>query len=301
MRILLNAAIAAAIMPAGHIVVADDRHVSYLDRTRLFPDIDYSVKVDAATQSSDASNNHQSHDGKVYGKASVFPAFIRKMQQATGRIVNLPDGYSFHDHDVQTLYLTESSVRHTDVRVEGRTPLEDSDESLTAFYVQESTADAYFETDDDELCIPYVEGSAIFFNGGLPHQSIVKSGAVKLVGPFLLSTLESVGGFLGYCGVDDDDARKCEVSCNSAFDDCPSGEQCFGTRTPDCVEPPSLSPSESPAVSSSKSSKGPKAGKVSSSLQVQQMKSSGSGSSLSLTSLVGISLVSIVALGTFTF
>eukprot|EP00957_Ditylum_brightwellii_P162732 12392414-Ditylum_brightwellii.AAC.1 len=70
MRILLNAAIAAAIMPAGHIVVADDRHVSYLDRTRLFPDIDYSVKVDAATQSSDASNNRQSHDGKVYGKAS---------------------------------------------------------------------------------------------------------------------------------------------------------------------------------------------------------------------------------------
>ena len=176
------------------------------------------------------------------------------MQQATGRIVNLPEGYSFHDHDVQTLYLTESSVRHTDVRVEGRTPLEDSDESLTAFYVQEATADAYFETDDDELCIPYVEGSAIYFNGGLPHQSIVKSGAVKLVGPFLLSTLESVMG------------------------------------SEPCSTPPS-----------SKASKGPKAGKVSSSLQVQQMKSSGSGSSLPLTSLVGICLVSIVALGTFTF
>mmetsp|Transcript_4589 Transcript_4589/g.7109 ORF Transcript_4589/g.7109 Transcript_4589/m.7109 type:complete len:240 (-) Transcript_4589:675-1394(-) len=190
MRILLNAAIAAAIMPS---VQADDRHVSYLDSTHLFPGADFNVKVDAATQSSDASNNRQSYDSKVYGKALVFPAFIRKMQQATGRIVNLPEGYSFHDHDVQTLYLTESSVRHTDVRVEGMTPLEDSDESLTAFYVQESTADAYFETDDDELCIPYVEGSAIYFNGGLPHQSIVKSGAVKLVGPFLLSTLESVG------------------------------------------------------------------------------------------------------------
>eukprot|EP00985_Skeletonema_marinoi_P015132 scaffold7744_cov102-Skeletonema_marinoi.AAC.1 len=158
------------------------------------------------------------------------------MQQATGRIVNLQEGYSFHDVQVQTLYLTESSVRHIDARVEDKgdynikmTPLEDSDESLTAFYVQESTADAYFETDDDELCIPYVEGSAIYFNGGLPHQSIVKSGAVKLVGPFLLSTLESVG--------------------------------------------------MDPAPPSSKASKGPKAGKVSSSssLQVQQMKSSGSG------------------------
>mmetsp|Transcript_13060 Transcript_13060/g.16649 ORF Transcript_13060/g.16649 Transcript_13060/m.16649 type:complete len:308 (-) Transcript_13060:198-1121(-) len=307
MRILLNAAIAAVIMPWVRVAVADDRHVSCLDRTRLFPDIDYSVKVDAATQSSDASNNRQPHDGKIYGKALVFPAFIRKMQQATGRIVNLPDGYSFHDVHVQTLYLTESSVRHTDVRVEGRTPLEDSDESLTAFYVQESTADAYFETDDDELCIPYVEGSAIYFNGGLPHQSIVKSGAVKLVGPFLLSTLESVGGGGGYCGMDYDDARKCEQYCDSNCSDCgdlppcPVGENCIYVAEPECVEPPSLSPSESPAVSSSKSSKGPKAGKVSSSLQVQQMKSSGSGSSLPLTSLVGICLVSIVALGTFTF
>jgi len=197
MRILLKAAIAAAIMPS---VQADDRHVSYLDSTHLFPGADFNVDIDAATQSSDASNNRQSYDSKVYGKALVFPAFIRKMQQATGRIVNLPEGYSFHDVQVQTLYLTESSVRHIDARVEEKgdynikmTPLEDSDESLTAFYVQASTADAYFETDDDELCIPYVEGSAIYFNGGLPHQSIVKSGAVKLVGPFLLSTLESVG------------------------------------------------------------------------------------------------------------
>mmetsp|Transcript_5740 Transcript_5740/g.8821 ORF Transcript_5740/g.8821 Transcript_5740/m.8821 type:complete len:227 (+) Transcript_5740:239-919(+) len=194
MRILLNAAIAAAIMPSVHVVVvADDRHVSTLDSTRLFPGADFKDDIDAATQSSDASNNRQSYDSKVYGKASVFPAFIRKMQQATGRSVDLPEGYSFHDVEVQTLYLTETSVRHIDARVEGMTPLEDSDESLTAFYVQESTADAYFETDDDELCIPYVEGSAIFFNGGLPHHSIVKSGAVKLVGPFLLSTLESVG------------------------------------------------------------------------------------------------------------
>ena len=37
-------------------------------------------------------------------------------------------------------------MRHIDARVEGMAPLEDdSDESLTAFYVQESNADAYFE------------------------------------------------------------------------------------------------------------------------------------------------------------
>ena len=93
------------------------------------------------------------------------------------------------------MYLTESSPRHTDVRIKGMAPVDsqDSDESLVAFYVHEATAGAYFQTDHDDLCIPYVEGSAIYFNGGLPHSSIVKSGAVKLVGPFLLSSLESVG------------------------------------------------------------------------------------------------------------
>jgi len=199
MRILLKAAIAVAVMPSGR-VMADERHVSYLDSTLLFPDADFHVDIDASVQSSsDAPNNRLSYNGKVFGQASVYPAFIQKLQQATGKIVNLPEGYSFHDVQVQTLYLTESSARHTDTRIGGKgdniklIPLNESDGSLTAFYVQESTADAYFETDDDELCIPYVEGSAVYFNGGLPHHTILKSGAVKLVGPFLFSSLESVG------------------------------------------------------------------------------------------------------------
>ncbi|KAL7441056.1 hypothetical protein ACHAXM_008290 [Skeletonema potamos] len=199
MRILLKAAIAVAVMPSGR-VMADERHVSYLDSTLLFPDADFRVHIDASVQSSsDAPNNRLSYSGKVFGQASVYPAFIQKLQQATGKIVNLPEGCSFHDVQVQTLYLTESSARHTDTRIRGKgdniklIPLNESDGSLTAFYVQESTVDAYFETDDDELCIPYAEGSAVYFNGGLPHHTILKSGAVKLVGPFLFSSLESVG------------------------------------------------------------------------------------------------------------
>lgn len=115
------------------------------------------------------------------------------MQQATGKVVHLPEGYSYHVAQVQTLYLTESSDRHTDSSLEGPLNPSDPNGSLTAFYVQESTADAYFDIDDDEMCIPFVEGNVIYFNGGLPHNSVVKSGAVKLVGPFLLSSLESVG------------------------------------------------------------------------------------------------------------
>ena len=189
--LFVNAVIAATIMSSKRIgVVADDRHVKQLDSTHLFPDADFRVDVDAAS-TSDASSNrqYQYDDGRVYGRASVFPPFIRKMQQVTGKIVSLPEGQQVH-----TLYLTESSPRHIDERVNGKGPVdhEDTDGSLVAFYVQKTTADAYFVIDDDELCIPFVEGSAVYFNGGLPHNSIVKSGAVKLVGPFLLSSVEKV-------------------------------------------------------------------------------------------------------------
>jgi len=114
----------------------------------------------------------------------------------------------FHDADeggasfqeVQTLHLTKTSARHVDctMTVEGDKvtshPLEKSD-GLTSFYVQQAD-DAYLETDDDELCIPLVEGSAVSFNGGLPHRTVVKSGSVKLVGPFFLSSFASVGMLL---------------------------------------------------------------------------------------------------------
>ena len=189
---LLNNAIAAAIMQSVSVAGARHGHVSPLDSTRLFPDADFRVDIDPAIHSSDAPNNGLV-DGRAYGTASIFPTFIRKMQQATGKVVHLPEGYSYHVAQVQTLYLTESSVRHTDSSLEGPLNSSDPNGSLTAFYVQESTADAYFDIDDDEMCIPFVEGNVIYFNGGLPHNSVVKSGAVKLVGPFLLQGLKSVG------------------------------------------------------------------------------------------------------------
>ena len=258
--------------------MADDRHVSSLDITALFPDAYFRVNVDASTHSSTASNNPQTDNGigRVFGKASVYPAFIQKLHQATGKIVNL-EGYShpFHDVEVevQTSYLTKSSVRHVDTLFEGEggiiklNPLEES--ALTAFYVHESTAEAHFETDDDELCIPCIKGRVIYFNGGLPHHTILKSGsgAVKLVGPFQLSTLESVWSF-----------------------------------------PPTPSPTPgkyTPPTPTSKASKSanPKAAKstpcsvTAATLQVQQMKSGGS----SVSPLFGLATIVALAVGSLFF
>ncbi len=275
-------AIALAIMPSVSVASASARHghVSPLDSTRLFPDADFRVDIDAATHTARAFDNGQRYDNdRAYGKAAVFPAFIRKMQEVTGKIVNLPEGLSYHDAQVQTLYLTGSSRRHTDSRIEGMTPLNpnEPDGSLTAFYVQESTADAYFDTDDDGMCIPYVEGSAIYFNGGLPHNSIVKSGAVKLVGPFLLSSLEAVGG---------------------GFPPPSALPSALPTSIPSAApsKAPSVLPSTSPVppTPGTKSSKRRKKATATSTLQVQKMTSGGS----SLAG-VGVWVISLMSLGAF--
>ena len=118
MKILSNAVvfIAAAIAATPSAVVADVRHVSSLESTHLFPDVDFQVDIDAAEQSHspDPCSNKQ---GRRVGKAWVYPAFIQKLQQATGNTINLP-GSSFEEVEVQTLYITETTNRHVDSKRE---------------------------------------------------------------------------------------------------------------------------------------------------------------------------------------
>ena len=279
MKLLSNAVvfIAAAIAASPSVVVADVRHVSPLESTRLFPDVDFQVDVDVAVQSH-SPNPCANKEGRRVGKAWVYPAFVQKLQKATGKTVDLP-GSSFQ---VQTLYITETTNPHVDTKLAAngvggdlkRSQLKasDADGSMTAFYVQKSTADAYFETDDDEMCIPIVEGSALYFNGGLPHHTVLNSpGAIKLVGPFLLSTLESVG-----CCADETavpyDLECCE--CEHSF----NPQECCGVVPPESFF---ICPStKSAKTRSPKSSKSP----ASSSLVANQLKSDG----FSLSSLAGI-------------
>ena len=162
---------------------------------------------------------------------------------------------------------------------------------MTAFYVQKqkATADAHFETDDDEMCIPYVEGSAMYFNGGLPHHTIFKSsGAVKLVGPFLLSTLESVGD-----------------PCGPENPTPPSA--CFPTPPPTMqpTPPPTMQPSTSTTstmqtTKSAKFSRAPKSSKSpgGGGIIMSQLKSDG----LFLAPIAGVTTVAsivIVAFGAY--
>lgn len=188
------ATVAAITALAPSAANADDRHVRFLDSAHLFPEANYHTSDTTDNLSSDRSTH-----GRTYGSAVVFPLFMRKIQRMAGidaidssdAPAALANDAPFHE--VQTLLLTKSSQYHVDRTRDGK-PVTKSDGNV-GFYVEKSTAEgSYFDTDDDELCIPIVEGSVVYFNGGLSHRTIVNSGSVKLIGPFLLSTLKSVGG-----------------------------------------------------------------------------------------------------------
>ena len=59
---------------------------------------------------------------------------------------------------------------------------------MVGFIFGNTNDDAYFETDDGELCVPAVKGTLLSFDGSIPHRTVMKSGHIELIGPFLLSS-----------------------------------------------------------------------------------------------------------------
>ena len=55
-------------------------------------------------------------------------------------------------------------------------------------FFSNTNEDAYFETEDDDLCIPIVAETFVSFDGRVPHRTVVMSGHVDMVGPFSLSS-----------------------------------------------------------------------------------------------------------------
>ena len=262
--------LAALVLPA--IVAADDRHVARFDVTKLFPGADFRVDADPALQSSTLDDNlgrsYGALSGRTYGSADVYPSLIKKIQRAMNMAVNVDKEAAFHK--VQMLHMTQTSTRHVDgVReVVGGSikfnPLKKS-EATTAFYVQEASPDSYFETDDDELCIPFVEGSAVYFDGRLPHQSILKSGAVKLLGPFQLSSLRSVGTCLGGAIECTNDPSACDQDPGTCCLPFIEGLNTYGCCDP-CPTTTTTTSTSLPAKSGKSSSSGTKSGKGSKAL-----------------------------------
>ena len=148
-------------------------------------------EVDAA-KACDAAAYSYSDESVTKGLASVYPSFLKKIEKQIGHGTIHPTALEEAAHQVQTKRFTETTQLHRDsyFNEQGlRQGVGESDNGMVGFIFRNTNEDAHFETDaDGGFCFPAVEGTFMSFDGSIPHQTIVKSGHVELIGPFLLSS-----------------------------------------------------------------------------------------------------------------
>ena len=149
--------------------------------------LDYRVEVNAAN----ACAAPDGHALPRTGSAFIYPSLLKKIQKAVGP-GNINPAALGAVRQVQTKRFMESSARHVDCHMDAETHkfahLLKKDYDMVGFIFGNTNDDAYFETDDGELCVPALKGTLLSFDGSIPHSIVMKSGHIDLIGPFLLSS-----------------------------------------------------------------------------------------------------------------
>ena len=171
--------------------------ISPLSGVNIFPSVNFKVEVNAAHANSidGLGPLYGPHGVRAYGIASLYKPLLKQIQAK----LDTPDidAPSFDEDEVrqvQTLRLMGTTPWHTDCEMDGPnvrklpTKMEKLQAQLqVGFFFINTNENAYFETKDGRICIPVVENNFVSFNGREPHRSVVMSGHVDMVGPFLLS------------------------------------------------------------------------------------------------------------------
>ena len=123
--------------------------------------------------------------GKFRGKARLSLLFLNTLQEKVGISSVVGDTPPI----INLTTMTESSTRHVDCYLSGR---QERPEHV-GFVFLNTNPDAHFV--HGESTVPIVEGRMVLFDGGIPHNTIVNSGSVKLLGPFDAKDFTAVGIF----------------------------------------------------------------------------------------------------------
>ncbi|KAL3776135.1 hypothetical protein ACHAW5_003253 [Stephanodiscus triporus] len=122
--------------------------------------------------------------GKFAGQARLLPSFIRTLQEKIGIFTAVGNT---QEPVTRLRLMTESSALHVDRYHSGRQGSPD----CVGFVFLNTNPDAHFV--HGESSVPVVEGRMVLFDGGIPHNTIVNSGSVKLLGPFDAKEFRGVG------------------------------------------------------------------------------------------------------------
>ena len=191
---------AAAVLLAGTQSVAAKPFTGSLGGLNTF--LDFRVEVDAANACDATAHiviQSLSDGSTTRGSASVYPSLLKKIEKEFGHGTIHPTALE-EVHQVQTKRFTETSPLHRDYYFNEQGVLQSivGEDGNVGFIFGNTNEDAHFETDaDGGLCFSVVEGTFMSFDGSIPHQTIVKSGHVEVIGPFLLSSKALIGAIGG--------------------------------------------------------------------------------------------------------
>ena len=196
-----------------------DRHVKSMTNTHLFPGKDFGIIVDATKKcaaegldsygrpfgfadltNSPSTSYVKPREDRYRGMSWLGASFLRKMQEFAGVDLASPGVVDTSNDDVfykmKTTHIVKSSPWHIDIFDGSRQGLMEPRRPV-GFYILNDNPNAFFEFDDDELCIPIVKGNFITFNGQKRHHTVVSEGFVDLLGPFDLKNVKCVGAAVG--------------------------------------------------------------------------------------------------------
>ena len=143
-------------------------------------------------------------DGKARqrGKEAYLSAeSIHKIKETMGILpVSSPTGMF-----VATTKIQKTTQPHTDYYTDAQGIVRPAEKD-TVFVFMNDNPDAYFHY--GETSVPIKKGSLVRFNGLQPHNTVIGSGTVELLGPFEGDWLSALGAFEG--------------------DTCATDEQCLG-------------------------------------------------------------------------
>jgi len=143
---------------------------------------------------------HADDSSYLRGEAEIAPELLDSIKKRLG-IINLSPAFFYRRPDVpdqqehgagagvtnigaltDTRILTRTSPVHFDLYQSGEVVNGDED---VAFVMLNSNPDAYFQ--HGGTSVPIVEGSLVYFNGSTPHNTVVNSGRVHILGPFVIN------------------------------------------------------------------------------------------------------------------
>jgi hypothetical protein len=131
--------------------------------------------------------------GRFRGKAHLSHSMVRAIWEIISEPgpeepINLKQ-----ETIVNTVIMDKTTEEHTDYYDDpvGKRRLVEHDERV-AFVFLNTNPDAIFI--HNKVKVPVVEGHLVHFNGALPHNTIIKSGSVRLLGPFYSADLSTSVG-----------------------------------------------------------------------------------------------------------